>query len=289
MSTRRDDGKRLRVALALSSGGARGFAHVGVLRALERAGVEIVHVAGSSIGAIMAAGYALRGDVGELERWVLDWRPRDHTRRGLLGLPVMAPARITGFFEALFQGARFGDCAVPLSIVATDLRRREPATLTAGPLALAVYASMAMPYLHRPVPWDHRLLAEGALSCVLPLAQARSGSRQTAEPVDLVIGSMVANEARRLQVMMTGLAHSLGRVTLSWQRQYADYFRGRPRTTALMDHSTLLATVPPTVIVTPEVDGVGALDFRKGTGLIAAGEQAATATLAGLRDSLGLG
>ena len=289
MSTRREDGKRLRVALALSSGGARGFAHIGVIRALQRAGAEIVHVAGSSIGSIMAAGYALRGDVDELERWVLDWRPRDHTHRGLLGLPIMAPKRITSFLDATLGGAGFSDCAVPLSIVATDLRRREPATLTAGPLALAIYASMAMPYLHRPVPWGHRLLAEGALSCVLPLTQARAGTRQTAEPVDLVIGSMVANEARRLQVMLTGLAHSVGRVTLSWQRQYADYFRGRPRTAALIDHSTLPATVPPTVIIAPEVEGVGALDFRKGTGLIAAGERAATAALDELRDSLGLG
>src|SRR5918998_3100055 len=224
MSTRGEAVHRLRVAVALSSGGARGFAHVGVLRALQRAGVEIVHVAGSSMGAIMAAGYALRGDVGELERWVLGWRPRDHTRRGLLGVPVMAPARITGFFEALFQGARFGDCAVPLSIVATDLRRREPATLTAGPLALAVYASMAMPYLHRPVPWGDRLLAEGALSCVLPLAQARAAPA----PVDLVVGSLVANEARRLRGLLTAIAHSVGRAAPGWPRHYAAYFRGRP-------------------------------------------------------------
>ena len=288
MTTGQDNGKRLRVALALSSGGARGFAHIGVLRALQRAGAEIVHVAGTSIGAIMAAGYALRGDVDELERWVLDWRPRDHTRRGLLGLPIMAPERITSFLDATLGGARFSDCAVPLSIVATDLRRREPATLTAGPLALAIYASMAMPYLHRPVPWGQRLLAEGALSCVLPLAQARTGVRQTAEPVDLVIGSMVANEARRLQVMMTGLAHSVGRAAPGWQRHYAAYFRGRPLMTTLIDHSTLPAP-PPTVIVTPEVGGVGPLDFRKGPGIIAAGERAAIAALDELRDSLGLG
>ena len=288
MITRRGAGHRLRVAVALSSGGARGFAHVGVLRALQRADVEIVHVAGSSIGAIMAAGYALRGDVDELERRVLDWRPRDHSRRGLLGLPIMESGRITSFFDASAAGARFSDCAVSLSVVATDLRRREPATLTAGPLALAVYASMAMPYLHRPVAWDHRLLAEGALSCVLPLAQARHAPHETTEPVDLVIGSMVANEARRLQVMMTGLAHSVGRAAPGWQRHYAAYFRGRPLMTTLIDHSTLPAP-PPTIIVTPEVGGVGPLDFRKGPGIIAAGERAATAALDELRDSLGLG
>ena len=278
MTTRRADGNRLRVAVALSSGGARGFAHVGVLRALERAGVEVVHVAGSSMGAIMAAGYAIRGDVDELERWVLGWRPRDHTHRGLLGLPIMAPDRITGFFDTTLAGAGFGDCAVPLSIVATDLRRGEPATLTSGPLALAVYASMAMPYLHRPVPWGPRLLAEGALSCVLPLAQARAAPG----PVDLVVGSLVANEARRLGGLLTAIAHSVGRAAPGWPRHYAAYFRGRPRADARGDGAAPPAASP-TVVIAPDVEGIGALEFGKVREAIAAGERAAQAALDRLR------
>jgi predicted acylesterase/phospholipase RssA len=283
--------RRLRVALALSSGGARGFAHVGVIKALRRAGIEIAHVAGTSMGSIMAAGYALRGDVDELERWVLAWRPRDHTRRGLLsllGLPIMDPRRITDFLDASLGGARIGDCAVPLSIVATDLRRREPATLTAGPLALAVFASMAMPFLHRPVPWEGRLLAEGALSCVLPLAQARAAPPGSPGPVDLVVGSLVANEARRLGAVLAGLAHSVGRAAPGWPRHYARYFRGRPRPSA-RGHHTSLPAAPPVLVISPDFAGIGALEFGKVREAIAAGERAALAALAGLRAAAGHG
>ena len=143
-----------------------------MIKALHQAGLNVVGVAGSSMGSIMAAGYAIRGDIEELERWVLAFRARDHARRGL---PIMDAERITDFFDTILGGARFADCALPLAIVATDLERGEPATLTAGPLALAAYASMAMPFLHRPVRWEGRLLAEGSLSCVLPLTQAREG------------------------------------------------------------------------------------------------------------------
>lgn len=122
---------------------------------------------------------AIRADIGELERRVLDFRARDHMHRVL---PVMDPARITAFLDDILGGAHFADCAVPLTIVATDLQRRAPATLYEGPVALAAFASSAVPFLHRPVAWGERLLADGALSCVLPTAQARG------EGVDLVIG-----------------------------------------------------------------------------------------------------
>ncbi len=156
-----------RVGLALSSGGARGFAHVGVIKALLEAGFSIANVAGSSMGSIVAAGYAVRGDVAELERWVLDFRARDYSRRFL---PILDPLRLTAFLDNLLEGATFADCAVPLRIVATDLGMRAAATLEEGSVALAAFASSAMPFVHRPVTWDGRLLADGSLSCMLPTA-----------------------------------------------------------------------------------------------------------------------
>ena len=133
----------LRIGLALSSGGARGFAHVGVIKALREAGFTISSVAGSSMGSIMAAGYAIRGDAAELERRVLEFRARDHMRRLL---PVMDPARITAFLDDILGGAHFADCAVSLTIVATDLRERIPTTLSEGSVAQAAFASSAVPF-----------------------------------------------------------------------------------------------------------------------------------------------
>jgi len=270
-------GRAPRIGLALSSGGARGFAHVGVIKALHQAGLNVVGVAGSSMGSIMAAGYAIRGDIEELERWVLAFRARDHARRGL---PIMDAERITDFFDTILGGARFADCALPLAIVATDLERGEPATLTAGPLALAAYASMAMPFLHRPVRWEGRLLAEGSLSCVLPLAQARQVRDAT---VDLVIGSMVGQEWGRLDDALAGLSRTAGRITRGWRRQYADFFRARN----LHLVADIAEPAPPTIVVAPDLARVGVFDFAKAKEAIAAGERAALAKLGEIKALLG--
>lgn len=260
------DNDQPRIGLALSSGGARGFAHIGVIKALQEAGLQVASVAGSSMGSIMAAGYAVRADIAELERWALEFRARDHSRLGF-GLPIMDAERITGFLDDLFNGARFTDCAVPLAVVATDLRSREATTIRSGPVALATYASMAMPFLHRPVQWNGYLLAEGSLSCILPTAQADQPG------IDLVIGSMVSREWSRLDGVMTGFAHTVGRVTRGWHRQYAEFMRG---------HSPQVAADPPlarTILIAPQLDKIGSLDFSKVREAIAAGERAVAARL----------
>lgn len=268
-----------RIGLALSSGGARGFAHVGVLKVLQQARLTVSTVAGSSIGSIVAAGYAVRADIEQLERWVLAFRARDHTRRGL---PIMDGERIIDFLDRIFDGAYFADCAVPLAIVATDLRRREPATLTSGPVALATYASMAMPFFHRPVRWGDQLLAEGALSCVLPTAQAaRDG-------VDLVIGSLVSRDLRRFDDVMHGLARSVGYLTRGWQRHYVDFFRARNLPVPLADRLPAPTPAPPAVVIAPQVEQIHPLDFRKAKEAIAAGERAAAAKLGEIKALLGL-
>lgn len=264
--------------MALSSGGARGFAHVGVLKALRGAGLQVATVVGSSMGGIMAAGYAVRGDIAELEGWVLDFRAREHMRRVL---PVMDSERITTFLDRVLDGARFADCAVPLAIVATDLERREPATLTDGPVALAIAASMAMPFLHRPVSWQGRRLAEAALSCPLPVAQAR------APGIELVIGSMVSQGRPRFEKTMGNLSGTVGRVLTGWQRQYVDFFRARDLPVPGGD--LLPDPAPPVLVVTPELGRIGALDFHKVREAIAAGERAVAARLDEIRAALGLG
>lgn len=252
-----------RIGLALSSGGARGFAHVGVIKALREAGFTIVNVAGSSIGGIIAAGYAIRADVEELEQAVLDFRARDHARRLL---PVMDPARFTAFLEETLGGASFADCAIPLRIVATDLKERAAATLDEGSVALAALASSAMPFLHRPVAWEGRLLADGSLSCVLPTAQARGGD------VDLVVGSLVSRKLTGLNTLTDGLAKTAGGLIRGWSRPYVEFFRER---VPQLPWSTPPAeAAPPTVVLAPQLDRIGPLDFRRIRDAIAAGEEA---------------
>ena len=267
-----------RIGLALSSGGARGFAHVGVIKALREAGFSVVDVAGSSIGGIIAAGYAVRGDVCELERWVLDFRARDYSRRAL---PIMDPPRLTAFLDEILGGASFADCAVPLRIVATDLRARAATTIDEGSVALAAFASSAMPFLHRPVPWDDRLLADGSLSCVLPLAQA------SAPEVDLVIGSLVSRRLPALHGFATGLARTAGGAIRGWSRPYIDYFCDRTRQ---LPWPTGVTVAPvPTLVLNPELRGIGPLDFGRMREAIRAGEEATLMRLDEVRALLSRG
>jgi NTE family protein len=260
----------LRVGLALSSGGARGFAHVGVIKGLHAAGYTITAVAGSSIGAIIAAGYALHADADALERWVLDFRARDHARGRV---PIMDPARLTAFLDRTFGGATFADCVVPLRIVATDLIARAAVTLDSGSLATAAFASSTLPFFHRPVAWGERLLADGSLSCVLPLAQA------TVPGVDLIVGSLVSRPRATLNGVTGGLSRTIGGVVRGWGRPYVEFFRARA------PQLPWLGAVPidtiPTLMLRPHLDRFGALDFARMREAIAAGE---AAVAAGLRE-----
>ena len=267
-----------RIGLALSSGGARGFAHVGVIKALREAGFSIVDVAGSSIGSIIAAGYTVRGDVHELERWVLDFRARDYSRRAL---PIMDPARLTAFLDEILGGASFADCAVPLRIVATDLRARAATTIDEGSVALAAFASSAMPFLHRPVPWGSRLLADGSLSCVLPLDQA------SATDVDLVLGSLVSRRLPALNSFATGLARTAGGAIRGWSRPYIDYFRDR--TPQFPWPTNTVAHPVPTVVLSPQLSRIGPLDFGRTREAIRAGEEATLGRLDEIRALLARG
>jgi len=265
----------LRVGLALSSGGARGFAHVGVIKGLHAAGYTITAVAGSSIGAIVAARYALHADADALERWVLDFRARDYARGRI---PIMDPARLTAFLDRTFGGASFADCVVPLQIVATDLLARVAVTLDNGSLATAAFASSTLPFFHRPVLWGERLLADGSLSCVLPLAQA------TVPDVDLIVGSLVSRPRAALNGLTGGLSRTVGGAVRGWGRPYVEFFRARAPQLPWLG-AVPAATAPPTLILTPHLDRLGALDFARMREAIAAGEAAVTA---GLREWRGL-
>jgi predicted acylesterase/phospholipase RssA len=261
-----------RIGLALSSGGARGFAHVGVIKALREAGFSIVNVAGSSMGSIVAAGYAVRGDVAELERWVLDFRARDYSRRFL---PIMDPPRLTAFLDEILDGATFADCAVPLRIIATDLRARAAATLDEGSVALAAFASSAMPFVHHPVAWEGRLLADGSLSCVLPTAQAGGAD------VDLVIGSLVSRKLPVLNGFTEGIARTAGGAIRGWSRPYIEFFR--ERAPHLPWSMALETSIPATLVLNPRLGRNGPLDFARMREAITAGEEAVTSRLGEIR------
>ncbi|MGE0158288.1 MAG: patatin-like phospholipase family protein [Gemmatimonadales bacterium] len=193
------------VGLALSGGSAKGIAHVGVLRELERLGVHVDVVAGTSMGAVIGAMYALGLSVDSIETVIADadWSalindatPRrrrfvDQRRldeRAIVAVPlegrrVILPAgAIVGsgvmrlLEHVMWRGAlirRFDRLPLPFTAVATNLETGEPVALEEGVLAEALRASTSVPGALEPILLDGRLLVDGALSRNLPATDAR--------------------------------------------------------------------------------------------------------------------
>jgi NTE family protein len=168
--------RRTRVAVALGGGGARGYAHIGILEVLEDRGYDVVSVAGSSMGALVGGLYAARG-LDAFSEWV-----RSLTHRDVLRLYDLAP-RAPGAIRAekifarvsdILGDVRIEDLPLPFTAVATDLMTGDEQWFREGPVRAAVRASVALPGFMTPVVIDGRLLADGGLVNPLPIAPTRA-------------------------------------------------------------------------------------------------------------------
>lgn len=181
-----------RVALALGSGGARGYAHIGVIQVVEERGLEIVSIAGSSMGAVVG-GLRAAGELDAYTTWVRGLRQRDVVR--LLDLSLSAPGAIRGEkvlarVRELLGGARIEDLPVPFTAVATDLFARKEVWFQRGPVDAAIRASIAIPGVITPVMLNGRLLADGGITNPVPIAPTSSAQ------ADLTIAVSLAGESR---------------------------------------------------------------------------------------------
>ncbi len=179
-------------ALVLSGGAARGFAHLGVLRVLEREGLRPDLVVGSSAGAIVGALWASGMTVAEIEGAAdgLDWSVLfdfDPVRAllGGLGLGLMKGERVAQFFKR-YLSKPIEAFPMPFAAVATDMENGDTVALNHGDAATAVRASCAVPALYPPVRTRGRLLADGQITSPLPVATARQLGAVKVLAVDVI-------------------------------------------------------------------------------------------------------
>jgi NTE family protein len=281
-----------RLGLVLGSGAARGWAHVGVLRVLERAGIRPDLVCGASVGALVGAAYAS----GEFERFC----------SGTAGMQRSDVLSFTdvGFAGGLLKGQRFmafvgrgfedrpiEELKIPFAAVATSLENGAEIWLRKGSTLNAVRASLAMPGLFTPVLTDDGILVDGALVNPVPVSLARAMGAEIVIAVDLSYGivgrSLVVKNAEAGDADEVGwLRKSLGRL---WP------VNGESRPPGLLDviASSLdimqvritrsrMAGEPPDIIVAPRLAHIGLLDFDRAEEAIREGERAMEAALGGL-------
>ena len=177
-----------RISLVLSSGGARGLAHVGAIRALEDHGFEITYVSGSSMGALIGGVYAA-GKLKEYEDWVRALRRLDIVQ--LLdfawgqGGGLFRGERIIETLKELVGDERIEDLPIGFTAVATELNRKREVWINEGSLFDAIRASIAIPMVFSPVVRDTQLLLDGAVLNPLPIAPTLSHSADMIVAVDV--------------------------------------------------------------------------------------------------------
>ncbi len=167
---------RKKVGLALGSGGVRGIAHIGVLKALVKNNIPIDYIAGCSIGAWVGAHYALYQDVDRLTQATIGNKREklaallEPTLRGGL----VKGEKITELFKKYLGEAEFKDLKIPLQVTATDLVSGERVVFSSGQVVDAVRASMSVPYVFAPFLQDDKVMIDGGISNPVPDNLARA-------------------------------------------------------------------------------------------------------------------
>jgi len=179
--------RRRGIALALGGGAARGWAHIGVLRALDEAGIEIDMIAGTSIGALVGGCY-LAGKLDELEEFA-----RSLTKRRMFGLldlhiggsGLFGGMKLDARMQQHLNGTTFADLDKPLVCVAAEIRTGHEIWLSSGSLITAMRASYALPGVFEPVACNGRVLVDGALVNPVPVSVCRAHEQQVVVAVNL--------------------------------------------------------------------------------------------------------
>jgi len=178
---------RIKVGLALSGGVARGPVHVGVLTALERAGIPIDYIAGTSAGSIVGAAYCAGLQIPQMRELAIDsgWRSMAAlvcSRHGLVSFYKMER-----YLQDLVGDVDIRDLAIPFTAVVTDMERGIPVYLRRGRLSTAVRASCSVPGIVTPVVIDGRYYCDGGVTDNLPVTAVRAMGADYVIAVDLFV------------------------------------------------------------------------------------------------------
>ena len=303
------------IGLALGSGSARGWSHLGVIKALERAGIRPDIVCGTSIGALVGAAYAA-GEHERLEPWArsLTWSSVASLLDWKLGGGLMAGGKLTAFFSRHFADPGIEHLPRTFGCVATDLASGREVWLRSGPVIGAVRASIALPGVFTPAVHEGRLLVDGGLVNPVPVSLCRALGADIVVAVDLNWDLVTRRQPPRSNLTpvegVTALTQS-GRLERLMARWFSPVGNGNgadaasgavpaalitPSMLGVMSASlnimqvritqSRLAGEPADAMVRPRVGDIGAMDFHRAAAAIDEGERAAEQALPMIRGLL---
>jgi NTE family protein len=186
--------RKPKVGLALGSGGARGFAHIGVLKAFEAHGIQLDLLAGSSMGSLIAAIYANGIEPHMMEKLALNLKRKHWLDVTVPNLGFIAGEKIKQLIHLLTHGKRIEQLQKPLGVVATDIETGERVVFREGPVDQAVRASISIPGIFVPEKVGDRLLVDGGVIDRVPITVVREMG------ADIVIAVDVAQFDTKMKV-----------------------------------------------------------------------------------------
>ena len=163
--------QKRKVALVLASGGAKGFAHIGAIEALEESGYEITSIAGASMGALIGGIYAA-GGLNKVKEWMYDLTNKDIFNLADFTLSPHAflkGDRVIEVLKSIVPDCNIEDLPIPYCAVATDVKTGKEVVFSSGSLYDAIRASISIPMVFSPVEHGEMLLIDGAMTNGLPL------------------------------------------------------------------------------------------------------------------------
>jgi NTE family protein len=288
------------IGIALGSGVARGWGHIGVLRVLESEGIVPDLVCGTSIGALIGAVY-LGGTLPDLENWALKLTKARISRFfdfdfGQGG--IIAGRRVLQILHPALLEASVDQLRKPFVSVATDLNTGHEVWLREGSVVDALRASYAIPGLFPPVAVGSRWLVDGALVNPVPVSVCRALGAELTIAVNLnadVFGPAPAGEDA-LDLEQRDVAAEGSK--LGFIREYFRRRNGTPSTFSVLARSlhivqdrisrARLAADPPDVMIAPRLGHIGYLEFHRAAECIAAGEDAARQAVPRIREVIRL-
>ncbi len=299
---------KIRVGLALGSGAARGWAHIGALRALDELRIIPDVVCGTSIGALVG-GFHVSGFLAELEEWARKLTKLRMVR--YLDLRVASNGMIAGNrlfaeMERRVGDMNFEDLPRPFAVVATDLYTGHEVWYNEGKMVPAIRASFSLPGLFEPVRVDDRWVIDGALVNPVPVSVCHALGAQIVIAINLNMPPNRLGKGQSVPVG-TGRLNPLPGWPSGLLRKSAGRLKGRkrddtpaaPETPSLIGvlASTMnlvqdrvtrsrLAADPPDVNIVPKIGHVGLLDFHLASECIEAGAAAVYQAESDIRDAL---
>ncbi|NDU86569.1 MAG: patatin [Ferrovum sp.] len=259
--------KKPRIGLVLGGGGARGWAHVGVIKALEAAGIHPDVVCGTSIGALVGVVYAA-GELERFEQWLVDIKVRNIF--SLLDVSwnggVLKGDKLIEYFRAHFVDRPIEQLRVPYGAVATCLHSGMEVWLREGSAIQAMRASIAFPALFTPVLRDEKYLVDGGLVNPVPVSLARAMGAEFVIAVDL--NTDLLQPWTRSDMAKPSLREILNNSINIMQLRIS---RGR------------LAGDPADVLITPKVAHIGFFEFHRGSEAMEVGSHSVMSALPDLQ------